>query len=50
MLLRPPYNPKKTKHHNTEPCWIEMLQTALDGLVPSGEHLEAFLDRYERMP
>lgn len=50
MFLRLP-RPKDTQNNDAEkPCWMEILQQAFDGLAPTDERLELFLDHYERMP
>ena len=50
MLPRRTHEPKKSEYDEAKPCWMEVLQGAVDSLIPSDERLEAFLDRYERMP
>jgi len=50
MLQRPPYPSDICDDDQSKPVWVEVLQFALDGLIPSDERLEDFLDRYERMP
>jgi len=39
-----------TRHDTSHSHWKDVLQLALDGVIPSDERLENFLDRYERMP
>lgn len=50
MFLRLPRIRTQTDDTTEKPCWMEILQFAIDGVIPSDEKLEQFLDRYERMP
>ena len=50
MFLRLPRKPIDADTNSERPCWMDILQYALDGMMPSDEKLEQFLDHYERMP
>ncbi len=46
--LTPPQITGENRRSDTS--WMELLQRAFDGVFPSEQRLEEFLDRWERLP